>query len=423
MNFKNGLFFISIFFIFSSAHSQNYNLINTDSIWNKTAKIYLQDSLWNDSLKYDASDFLMVLMHDAFTNNRIERIKDFDMHFSHIVEHPQYLKGKNRLADLQYLYFFSRYMVLKSKYKKDSNELIKCYNIIFNFIELYWCSYPYKIYKNKVIKSSIVFEGLKQRLAWKLNDSVYPQVIASKAIIDEELFYFAIVADLYSVSHILNKDAESLILEVENIAYKVFQKRVAYNKDSTWFFGSGYRDNGSDYQYIGYNSKKNVGEPKPLKEVNRDISHFRRFPLWLFSMSTGYKKHKNYYLDLYDSLNNMFFKYMYVAVSGKREYPLLNNFVDGRNGLYRYGYKTLAKGDGYGPNELSYALLGGWYSFIETQGIKSVYNDLCANYPFNGEASIYFTDKSKRLRHTIIEKQLMNEFGLLILYSSTFQLL
>lgn len=65
----------------------------------------------------------------------------------------------------------------------------------------------------------------------------------------------------------------------------------------------------------------------------------------------------------------------------------LNNYIDGRNGVYRLHYSS-HRGDGYGPFELTQTLLDGWWVFLQSSEMEKVFENLLRNYPWTGSSEI-----------------------------------
>jgi hypothetical protein len=62
----------------------------------------------------------------------------------------------------------------------------------------------------------------------------------------------------------------------------------------------------------------------------------------------------------------------------------MTNFMDGENGVYRYGYVTQGPGNGFGPYELSGSLNHGWWAFLGVTA-EPVYRAQLASLPFADE--------------------------------------
>ena len=60
----------------------------------------------------------------------------------------------------------------------------------------------------------------------------------------------------------------------------------------------------------------------------------------------------------------------------------VKNYMDGRNGLYRWGYKTMGPDNGYGPFEESGSMTLGWWAFLRTPESQALYADLASQFPF-----------------------------------------
>lgn len=115
---------------------------------------------------------------------------------------------------------------------------------------------------------------------------------------------------------------------------------------------------------------------KPIKDVAMDTSHSHRFPLWLTSLAGAYpvgSDERAFYEELLMGLGEQFVREVLVGPTDDFPSYRTANFMDGRNGVYRWNYATQGPNNGYGPYELSGTLCLGWWTFLGTPEVKEMY--------------------------------------------------
>ena len=213
----------------------------------------------------------------------------------------------------------------------------------------YLCSYP----------------NMKARINAKLNwDPTVKALSYYKAIVDQELFLFAIasdlryVADRYSTGKFtLNK---SKLGEIIGQCYQVFDQRL--QKGEGFIFDMGVWDDHPDHAYAGYTGTKYPTKKCPVKNGSWDSSHFTRFPYLLRSYRDAYTRHT----DKWEYYNNLLYRlsvqFMTSVLIDTAKLPLLANYMSGTNGWYRVDSPEKY----YKPSDLtSSALSGAWYQLVE----------------------------------------------------------
>ena len=355
-------------------------------LWNKTVKFYLKYPLWTDMYAYDAGHFLMVPLHAAFLNNQEVWQIQFAQHFQRFVK--AYLKyvTRNRLSRLQYLYLASRFLVLAAEKKKQGLIPSQLHSILYTEIKNFWQKDPAWQWNRTPFLG-----GIRERVLWKLNHKNVKKSYY-RAIIDETLFVFAIAADLYTYERLSGVKNSSILTDILNVAYRVFQQEVVYQPDGGWLFQPGVWTDHPDYAYAGHKKKIPSMKPLPIPGIAWDSSHSHRFPLWLTSLAGAYpprSKEYIFYNNLKKGLEKQFFGKVLVPPTKDFAGYRMRNFMDGRNGIYRWKYITLGKNNGYGPYELSRTLLLGWWVFLGTSRIFKVYKDIANSYPLPSLEIVY----------------------------------
>jgi hypothetical protein len=132
--------------------------------------------------------------------------------------------------------------------------------------------------------------------------------------------------------------------------------------------------------------------------VAEDASHSHRSPLWLRSLAGGApggSPERAYYRALARSLEEQFFARVLEPPSPEFDAWRIRNFMDGRNGLYRWGYPSLGPEEGYGPYELSGTLLHGWWAFLPGDRTRRLYRDLSQRFPLSDRSLAIYSGPAK----------------------------
>jgi len=81
--------------------------------------------------------------------------------------------------------------------------------------------------------------------------------------------------------------------------------------------------------------------------------------------------------------------------------PLINNYLDGNNGVYLYSPKRYPEKLGYGPSQLSGILTLSWYSFLNSEKLNYQFREV--NFPLSTSAlNYYIGPPTTRERHSLL---------------------
>lgn len=378
-------------------------------MWEESVTPYLGRTFTTGQEMYDAGQLLMVPLHAAFMLNEKNWQQQFAGHFAR--ELPQFeasaqnKKVEDRLGRLQYVYLSSRFLVLATQSGKQ--ELIPTYmpTVLYQEVERMWKKEAAWHWTHKPFTG-----GMKERLLWKLSD-VKTEKRYYKAITDEELFLFAIAADLrtYERETFGGAVESPLVTDVLQVADKAFRQSVKFRGGGRWVFQPGVWSDHPDYAYAGRREKKPGMKPAPVKDIAWDTSHSHRFPLWLVSLSQAYEKKSpqhTFYESLRRGLEKQF--YEHVLVKPSRDFPAYRttNFIDGRNGVYRWGYPSLGANNGYGPYELSGTLLLGWWTFLGTDRVRDVYATMSRQLPAVASVAGMYKEPDAPRKEASVQQQM-----------------
>lgn len=374
---------------------------NDRELWSKTLEKYLVDNLWVERDIYDAGHVLMPTLHAAFRFEEMKWQKAYSEHFNRFVREIE--KEDNdvsleRLSRLHYLYAASQFLILAQQ--NDQMELVpeKLYSILHREIDICWNQEAWQWDRKP-------FGGMGERIRWKLATKDV-QRSYYRAIIDEELFVFAIAADLKMFERNANIEQSTLLDEVISFADEVFVHEVQIEPDGRWLFQPGVWADHPDYAFAQHTDKMVGMEPLKRPQVAMDSSHGHRFPLWIKSLSKAHDEgsvKNEYYTSLLEGLAMRFL--LDIIVPPSDEFPgyRMNNFMDGWNGVFRWGYATTGEGRGYGPFELSGTLISGWWGMLNHSEIGRIFNDIYLQYPLTEKAiSVYVGPNTTRDRNPLV---------------------
>ncbi|MGN5765846.1 hypothetical protein ACNQO6_16030 [Acinetobacter calcoaceticus] len=319
------------------------------------AEAYLSIKTWEPSEKYNAAHFLMVPLYYAYKNNDTKLKAKFNEHIEKFLaddsKNIDIVDFRQRLANFQYFYFLSEYAVL-ARNQELGDYLLK--NIVRVWLDV----------RGQQWRMPPIPATLRERILWKLQAG--PEVGYKRIITDEDIFIFGTASNLLK----LYPENKTLI-DIRDLALEVFKQRSEFNAEGGWLFDKGVFDTYPDYAYAGYNSTSNITKPKPLKNMVSDSSHFFRMPKILLSLQESYPENSQNY-NLYKSYRNgLNQQFLNKVVHIKNNKIYLTNYMDGRNGVFRWNYNV--KNKGIGPYEQTYSFGMGWWVFLDKKKVKDLY--------------------------------------------------
>jgi hypothetical protein len=390
--------FFLAFFEIQSQSTPNRTHASEGLIWEETVGSLLKEPLWKTRDAYDAGHILMIPLHHAFLTSDSIAIKEFEIFFKKMgrAELPE-----GQLNQVQIIYLASQYLSLKKKQGFSLDGQLDSYlaKRILNYVLIKW-KYDIAFQWGKP-----PFLGLKSRLDYALqtvNDAKEPSYY--RAITDFELFLFGIASDISYISKdlkILAEQDTKLLNEINDYLLLILESRGTYTDDAGWFFQKGFWTDHSSFIYSGNLELENSLEPKKVDDITKDSSHGHRWPLWIASYYSANAANRNLLFDIYKAFSIQF--NTKIAVKSPLG-ALMNNFVNGHNGVYRYKYKTTGRTalEGYGPYNLSGTLGMAWYCFLnDTEDFYRFYAD---SYPLNEEIlTIYVGPNTTRNRNELFK--------------------
>lgn len=393
-----------VFLFFSQVSAQEKSTPKSEygsssAVWKRTIALLVKESLWIDRDAYDASHTLMIPLHYAFFSQDKEGISEFEILMARFAVNEL---PTDQLHQAQWMYFVSRYLVLKTQggYPIEGSDAYLLQRLSF-WLHNRWLFEPAYQW------GRLPFFGTKERLKYlksaedKFDYSYY------KAVTDYELFLFSIAADIDYVANKNDAVSKKISEPVRNTIREVLEGSVQVVRDSGqftgkggWLFQVGVWADHPDFQFAGHTKLAPDLKESPVTNVSEDSSHSHRWPLFFLSLVNApgiSKSDRNHLQKAYGGFCKQFHNEV-VKVDGKK--VLLRNYMDGRNGLYRYKYSTVGKNVhlGYGPYALSGILGESWYPFC-ANGNK-VFESYKNAYPLTQEVvDIYVGPNTTRVRN------------------------
>ena len=351
-----------------------------NDLFKSTMSTYLTQDSWTNTLAYNAGQFLMVPLQAAFLLDQKDWQQEFENHFKRLVAVPHDQVAKTALYATQYLYLPSRFLALSARTgrKSDINEKLTAY--VTDEVVDRWTNKPAPTWDNSK------FKGLRERIQHKMMLANPPKSYY-KAIIDEENFVFAEAADLLYVERKtgIRNPGHDVLNEIVQTALTIYKDRSEFTKDGGWLFDVGAWTDHPDMAYVGNTELAPGLSPKLVRNVTLDTSHFHRFPLLCTSLREAFEPGSSDYkfMDkICAGLAKQFSSKVLIKPDSSFEGYRTTNFVDGWNGVYRYGLKNSAgKDTSLGPYQLSGTFLMGWWSFLSDPTINAAYEKISKSFP------------------------------------------
>ena len=339
--------------------------------------------LFDERDAYDSCHYLMVPMYFAFINYLSDEMDSFDTLFNHFCasDRGEFNKKLSGLNKNHWYYLATEYLCLCVKFQRPVNkELLR---IVADGMVQYNIEHTTNwIHLKKFNNMQDLLENLAFGNGYATKNSM------SNIITDNELFPLAILCDLNYVTTAtgIKTNADSLSQWATQFVKRMMRKHAVYIDEDSWIFQLGCWADHPDYAYTGYKSINDV-KPKIKKivvNIAQDSSHYSRWPCFIRSFfrndSKLYEKYKKGIANL---LINK------VIVNDASGYYIVNNFMDGNNGVFRY---NKAKMVGYGPYQMSTTFLLGWWSLLDDARISSIYAKLYRRLKFLKEMPDEYRD-------------------------------
>ena len=394
-------------FFHSAALSTHDDIAGTQwrtirQLWTQTIESYLSDELWTERDRYDASHVLMVPMEAAFQLDIAEWQQQFADHIGRGTEFDHNQTTDN-IGKLQYFYFVSRFTHLAAVAQKwelvDSRWLTRLYTEV----ERWWNHEEVGNWGTRSFPG-----GIRQRVLWKL-DQKHVELSYHRAITDFELHLIAIAAELRAFERMADGPTAytPLLDDMLAIGKRIFADEGVWQSDGGWLFQPGVYADHSTYLYAGHTEMIPGMAQAPVPGIAEDTAHASRYPIWLTSLADASEPgsaDRSFYERLRHGFGTQVVNHVLVPPSDSTPVYRLTNYMDGRNGVYRWNYATTGIDRGQGPYAMSRNLLNGWFAFAQHPGIGAVYSQLADQFPLSdAELQVYLPDVySDRTFHPLV---------------------
>ena len=321
-------------------HGSKTSMDTTNLLWAEIITPYLESSLWKPRDAVDASERLTVPLHAAFRLARLDWQHDFDNFFDrYFAAYPKEVDTSNesRLSRLSFHYFTSRYLVLTASQERADAVRDLHAQMIAEDIRQLWNVTPAWMWERSD------FVGMRERLLWKVeNKNVSPQYF--RALFDEELFLIAIAADLTHYFRLRDIAPDPAQADILNWTKLILSKEIKWGSAGGWLLQPGVWHEHPDYAYAGNGAELQGLNPSPVEGIASDSSHSMRWPLWLVSLAEAFPPDSEdnlFYTNLQFGLETQFVSKVLVPPTPEFRGFRTHNFMDGRNGVYRYNLSLI----------------------------------------------------------------------------------
>lgn len=372
--------------------SENY-------LWNHTVSKYIKDELWNDINCYDAGHALLVPMFYAFSTNDKLKIEEFHNLFE---RYAQYLKNTNyeyeywNLNHMQFNFLASNYINLCSQYGCENRVKSDLLDYLYDEA-FYYCLLKREKYNttaNPQYNSLIAIER-----DFKLG----------KPTADLYQYHITILLNLKEYSnnngYFLSEERKKTVEEALKIINTIYEEGVTFIDSNKWLMNVGSFDGHNDYAYMQYNSMEENMQPSKQENTTWDTSHFARVPVFLQIIKRANKNDEEkvcYYDKLIKGLREQFIETVLIEPDEENPYYRTTNYMDGRNGLYRYNYTT-QQNTAYLPYQLSGTMTLGWWCFLDGE-MNLIYEKIYQTFPLEEKTiATYVGPNTTRERNQYVE--------------------
>jgi hypothetical protein len=373
-------------------------------LWSAAIDPMLGGKLQSSEQAYTEGQELLVPLHAAFVLRDDAWERGFSEHFSRLVADPSVLP-RVVLSRLEYLYLASEFLALAKLSGRQDLVPPGLVDLVFSEVRSAWQVAPAWQWGRKPFPG-----GIRKRILWKLNTRE-PDKKYYRAIVDDDLFLLAIAADLkvFAGTPGETQAGNATLDDILATAFRMFSQEGAFQPGGGWLFQPGVWADHPEYQYAGNAAAEPGIRPAPVPGIAADTSHSMRFAAWLTSLMLAYTPGSDdyrFYASLREGLEKQFFEKVLIPPTAARPCYLLNNFMDGSNGVYRWNYESVGNGEGYGPSQLSGSVLLGWWSLLDTQRLRDFYANLASQFPWADQCLEFYLGPTSSIPRIAGENEL-----------------
>jgi hypothetical protein len=358
----------------------------------------LQQPLWRDRDAYDAAHNLMAPLHAAYANADSAAIAEFRSFGQQFLLDTATFTS-TRLWRLQFEWLLSRFLVLQTTRASCDGYTRALLTFVDGDIT--------DIIRQPAWQwEAPDFTTLLDRVRWKLETHNVRQSYF-RVIIDEDLFALAIAADVRRARRACGLPDEAILADAVGLAKRIFKDEVVATADGGWILQPGAWRDHSDYLFAGHPEVVPGLQPLKVDDVAPEQSHFMRVPLALLSFQCADPDDpttETLFRSLRLSLATHITKHVLLPPSAAFPGVRLTNYMDGRNGVYRYGHDTQGAERGFGPYEESGAFNLGWWAFLGPS-LEATYAQQLSLLPFTDSVvRLYVGPNTTRVRNPVFRE-------------------
>lgn len=231
------------------------------------------------------------------------------------------------------------------------------------------------------LRSAAIFVGLFLAILGPGHAKAGPLEPYAGCYTDIDGFVLAIGADLRAYRKAARLPDFPVYKEMATAAYLMHKKAVV-PRGNGWVFQPGGYARYPDFAFAGWDGRGRPPESAIVEDIAWDVSHFMRWALWLtnFEQAEVLPQRRQFYRTLRRGLANQLVDVVLIPPSRSFRTYRLNNFMDGRNGWFRWDRKT---GRGVAPYEMTGSFILGWWSFLDDPRVTQAYRQMAATFPLS----------------------------------------
>ncbi|MDA9208817.1 hypothetical protein N9P03_01290 [bacterium] len=353
-----------------------------NEIWNRqvTTQLALED--WDSSYFYNAATYFSAPLSHAFgASGTAQQQAAFSAHFEEFAS-IGFDSSIGWLAKGQYLTLVQNYISLKEEAEGGPTattsslaELIKS-EVSHEWLQSTDRDWSWETWTGRE-------EGINQKLA-----------SGEGRITDGDLYLLSIGARSATRDIQLGETTEFEGLAA--LANTVISQVGEFDSDGNWTFPSDELIDHRDHTLFHWDGEGDIPIDAPLLEgVSWDTSHASRWPAWFNSFNeanlalrfdgTDIAAAQTGFTQIFEDA----VLYEHGADSG---IWLTTNYVDGYDGVFRWGYQSFASDNGYASSQLSGTFLMGAWNGLGSTYVDEAYADLLENGMFTPEVYEFFNE-------------------------------
>ncbi|MEM7214783.1 MAG: hypothetical protein AAF423_04500 [Pseudomonadota bacterium] len=349
-------------------------------IWESRITANLNADSWDSSYSYNVAEYFTLPLTYAYEAGNLNFQTEFQQHFQTFVE-TGFTEEANWLSQSRFGHFATKFLVLETQNNGTSELTDSLLDQLTRLTVDEWSA-------NTVSDlPGIEFTGREESILFKLESESSP-------ILDQDLGLFSMAADLITYYGQLNLEIPQDLLDIYELAVRVYEDLGHFDDSGNWNFGTGQWSDHLDFRLANWDGQGEI-EHSDVDSIGWDISHASRFPSWIESLSNAevqLNPDTSFFQDIKTGLANQINSNVLYESTEQSGLWLTSNFLDGTDGVYRYGYQSFFENEGFLPGQLSGTFLLGSWSRLNDAAISEAYGDLLSLSNFSPFALEFFNE-------------------------------